>query len=60
MAMSEYIIGIELAKSLTRRVAVQRCTQTFLVEMVADETDATAKNKQSVESANLPRNQYED
>ena len=33
-------------------VAVQRCTETLLVEMVADEADAAPEDEQTVESSN--------
>jgi hypothetical protein len=41
-------------------VAVQRRTETLLVVMMTDETDAPAKNKQSIESTDLLRNELAD
>ena len=58
--VSEHVIGIEQHKSLTRWMTVEGCTETFLVEVVANEADATAQNKQSIESANLPKSEYDD
>ena len=40
-------------EDIVSRVAVERCAQPLLVKMVANETDATAKNKETVEGSNL-------
>ena len=40
-------------EDIVRRVAVQRRTETLLVEVVADETDAATEDEQTVERANL-------
>ena len=40
-------------------VAVERGTETFLIEVVANETDAAAEDEQAVESTNLEIDRYQ-
>lgn len=40
-------------ENIIRRVTVQRCTKSFLVKVVSNETDGTTKDEQTVESTNL-------
>jgi hypothetical protein len=43
----------DVDKDVVCRVTVQWCTQPLLVEVVADETDASSKDEQPVQRANL-------
>jgi hypothetical protein len=46
-------------RSLTRWVTVERSAETFLIEMMADETNTAAENKESIEGADLWNDEYE-
>ena len=40
-------------KDIVCRVTVERCTQTLLVQMMANETDTATEHKETVQSSNL-------
>ena len=40
-------------EDIVRRMAVQRRTETLLVEVVANETNATSENEQTIQSSDL-------